>query len=239
VVVRDVEPPRLPILVGVDELVREVLLGSILPPLDARSSNYSRVAGARLRLHLEELPEQDPVGLDPQKRLAEVNEDSGMEYTVGVEIDVLDAVVSQKAFEEVACRRASPRSAKRTNIGISSSLFSMGYRSPAAALQLSISFSRMNPLLRRASRSSVFVFDFFHSRLGSGRGGDIGGAVPAAATAASSRPLFFPAAFVDLDGGGFILQVHGVFTRIRSGGYLGSSGWRRAWIYSGGGARWK
>jgi hypothetical protein len=28
--------------------------------------------------------------------------------------------------------------------------------------------------LRRASRSSVFIFDFFHSRLGSGRGGDIG-----------------------------------------------------------------
>jgi hypothetical protein len=72
----------------------------------------------------------------------------------------------------------------------------------------------MNPLLRRASRSSVFVFDFFHSRLGSGRGGDIGGAAPAAAPVASSRPLFFPAVFADLDGEGFILQVHDVFTRI-------------------------
>jgi hypothetical protein len=94
----------------------------------------------------------------------------------------------------------------------------------------------MNPLLRRASRSSVFVFNFFHSRLGSGRGGDIGGAAPAAATAASSRPLFFPVVFVDLDGEGFILQVHGVFTHTL-GGYSGSSGWRRAWIYSGGGVR--
>jgi hypothetical protein len=102
---------------------------------------------------------------------------------------------------------ASPRSAKRANIGISSSLFSMGYGSPAAALQLSTSFSRMNPLLRRASRSSVFIFDFFHSRLGSGSGGDIGCAAPVAAPAASSRPLFFPAVFVDLDGDGFILQV--------------------------------
>jgi hypothetical protein len=82
----------------------------------------------------------------------------------------------------------------------------------------------MNPLLRRASRSSVFVFDFFHSRLGSGRGGDIGGVAPAAATAASSRPLFFPAVFVDLDGEGFILQVHGVFTRIRSGAPLTALG---------------
>jgi hypothetical protein len=36
--------------------------------------------------------------------------------------------------------------------------------------------------------------------------------------AASSRALFFPlAAFVVFDGDGFILQVHGVFTRIHSG----------------------
>jgi hypothetical protein len=35
---------------------------------------------------------------------------------------------------------------------------------------------------------------------------------------ASSRVLFFPpAAFEVFDGEGFILQVHGVFTRIRSG----------------------
>jgi hypothetical protein len=41
-----------------------------------------------------------------------------------------------------------------------------------------------------------------------------------AAAAASSRPLFFPAAFDVLDGDGFILQVQGVFTRIRSGATL-------------------
>jgi hypothetical protein len=35
---------------------------------------------------------------------------------------------------------------------------------------------------------------------------------------ASSRALFIPpAAFAVIDGEGFILQVHGVFTRIRSG----------------------
>jgi hypothetical protein len=81
----------------------------------------------------------------------------------------------------------------------------------------------MNPLLRRASRSSVF-FDFFHSRLGSGRGGDISCAAPVAAPAASSRPLFFPAVFALLDGDGFILQVHDVFTRIRSGATLAALG---------------
>jgi hypothetical protein len=93
-----------------------------------------------------------------------------------------------------------------------------------AKLSQAEAFFVFYPLLRRASRSSVFVFDFFHSRLGSGRGGDIGGAAPAAATAASSRPLFFPAVFVDLDGEGFILQVHDVFTRIRLGATLAALG---------------
>jgi hypothetical protein len=45
-----------------------------------------------------------------------------------------------------------------------------------------------------------------------------------AAAAASSRPLFFPATFADLDGEGFILQVQGVFTRIRSGATLEALG---------------
>jgi hypothetical protein len=118
----------------------------------------------------------------------------------------------------------------------------MGYGSHAAALHISTSFSHRNPLLRRASRSSVFALDFFHSRFGSGRGGDTGGNVPAADPAASSRPLFFPpAAFVVFDGDGFILQVHGVFTRIRSGatvvasygGALGSTLYSMAAVRSG------
>jgi hypothetical protein len=41
---------------------------------------------------------------------------------------------------------------------------------------------------------------------------------------ASSRPLFFPAVFVLLDGDDFILQVHDVFTRIRSGATLAALG---------------
>jgi hypothetical protein len=45
-----------------------------------------------------------------------------------------------------------------------------------------------------------------------------------AVAAASSRPLFFPSAFVDLDGEVFILQVQGVLTRIRSGATLKALG---------------
>jgi hypothetical protein len=56
------------------------------------------------------------------------------------------------------------------------------------------------------------ALDFFHSRFGSGRGGDTG-----SDPAASSRALFFPAALEVFDGEGFILQVQCVFTRIRSG----------------------
>jgi hypothetical protein len=83
---------------------------------------------------------------------------------------------------------------------------------------MSTSFSRRNLLLSSASRSSVLAFDFSHSLLGFGRGGDTGGVDPPADPAASSRDLFFPpAVFMLLDGEGFILQVHRVFTRIRSG----------------------
>jgi hypothetical protein len=65
--------------------------------------------------------------------------------------------------------------------------------------------------------------DFFHSRFRSGRGGDTGG-IPVADPAASSRALFFPsAAFAVFDGEGFILQVHGVFTRICSGAIVVAS----------------
>jgi hypothetical protein len=121
-------------------------------------------------------------------------------------------------LKKLLAGRDSPHSANRVNIGISSGFFSMGYGSPAAALYMSTSVSRKNPLLRRASRSSVLALDFFHSRFGSGRGRDTGGDVPAADPVASSRALFFPpAAFEVFDGEGFILQVHGVFTRIRSG----------------------
>jgi hypothetical protein len=159
------------------------------------------------------------MGLDPQEGFAKMYKDGGVEDTVGVEVEVLDVVVPQQPFEEVAGgERQSALREPGENIEISSGFFSMGYGSPAAALHMSTTFSRRNPLLRRASRSSVLALDFFDSRFGSGRGGDTGGDVPVADPAASSRALFFPpAAFTVLDGEGFILQVHGVFTRIRSG----------------------
>jgi hypothetical protein len=45
-----------------------------------------------------------------------------------------------------------------------------------------------------------------------------------AAAATSARLLFFPLALDVFDGDGFILQVQGVFTRIRSGATLNPSG---------------
>jgi hypothetical protein len=74
--------------------------------------------------------------------------------------------------------------------------------------------------------------DFFHSRSGSGRGGDTGSDAPAADTTTSSWALFFPpVAFVVFDGDCFILQVHGVFMRIRSGATAMSLDSARGWIY--------
>jgi hypothetical protein len=95
VVVRDVELLGFLVLVGIYQLVGEVLLGGVLPHLDPCSSDYSGIVGAGLRLHSEELPEQDPMGLDPQEGFTKMNKDGGVEDTVGVEIEVLDAVVLQ------------------------------------------------------------------------------------------------------------------------------------------------
>jgi hypothetical protein len=104
VVVRDVEPLVLPVLIGIYRLVGEVLLYRVLPHLDPCSSDYSGIAGAGLRLHPEELLEQDPMGLDPQEGFAKMYKDGSVEDTVGVEVDVLDAVVPQQPLEEVAGR---------------------------------------------------------------------------------------------------------------------------------------
>jgi hypothetical protein len=99
------------------------------------------------------------------------------------------------------------------------------------ACHIAISFSQRNPLFTSASRSSVFILDFFHSLFGLGRGGDVGGVDPWADPSASLRDLFFPApalAFAPLDGEALILQVHGVFTHIRSGvSLVASSGGAR------------
>jgi hypothetical protein len=42
------------------------------------------------------------MGLDPQKGFAEMYEDNSVEDTVGVEVEVLDAVVPHEPLEEVA-----------------------------------------------------------------------------------------------------------------------------------------
>jgi hypothetical protein len=56
---------------------------------------------------------------------------------------------------------------------------------------------------------------------GFGRGGDVSGVDPWADPATSSRDLFFPApVFMLFDGEDFILQIHRVFTHIRSGASL-------------------
>jgi hypothetical protein len=83
-------------LVGVDKLVRQVLLGSVLAHLDAGSTNYSWVVGAWLRLQAKEFPEQDPVGLDPHEGLTKMDEDGDVKNPVRVQVQVLDTVVLRR-----------------------------------------------------------------------------------------------------------------------------------------------
>jgi hypothetical protein len=104
VVVRDIKPLGLPVLVRVDELVRQLLVGGIFTHLNASSSDYSRVVGARLRLHTEKLPEQDPVGFDPHERFAEVEKDGDVKNAIRVQFQVLDTIVLEETLEEIARR---------------------------------------------------------------------------------------------------------------------------------------
>jgi hypothetical protein len=95
-------------LVGVNQLVRQVLLGSIFAHLDPGPSDYSWVVGDWLGLHAEELSKKYQVGLDPQECFTEVDEDRYMEDSIGVQVEVLDTVIAEKTFEEVARRKSQP-----------------------------------------------------------------------------------------------------------------------------------
>jgi hypothetical protein len=171
VMVADVEPLRFSVLIGVDELVRQVLADGVFTLLNPDASDYSRIICAWLRLHPEELPEQNPVGLDPHKGLAEVREDGDVEDPIGVEVEVLDVVVPEHSLEEVACRQCeSTLHEPREHQDLIQVLLHR-VRVPVAVHHRSISFSGRNLLLTRVRRSSVFSFSFFHSFAGLGRGG--------------------------------------------------------------------
>jgi hypothetical protein len=104
VVITDIEPFGLLVLVRINKLVRQILVGRVFSHLNASSSDYSRVVGTWLRLQTEELPEQDPVGLDSHECFAEVHEHRDMENTIGVQVQVLDTVVLEKTLEEIIGR---------------------------------------------------------------------------------------------------------------------------------------
>jgi hypothetical protein len=101
-VIIDIKPLGLPVLVQINRLIRQVLVDRVFSHLNASPSDYSRVIGAWLRLHTEELPEQDLVGLDSHECLAEVYEDEDVENTIGVQVQVLDTVVLEQPLEEIA-----------------------------------------------------------------------------------------------------------------------------------------
>jgi hypothetical protein len=71
------------------------LVGRIFSHLNASSSDYSRIVGAWLRLHSEELPEEYPVGFDPHKGFTEMDKHRYVENVIGIEIQILDDVVPE------------------------------------------------------------------------------------------------------------------------------------------------
>jgi hypothetical protein len=220
VVVDDVEPLGFLVLVRLYQLVRQALVSRIFTHLNTSPSYYSRVVGTRLWLHPEELPEQNPVGLDSHKCLTELYKDRDVKDTIGIKIQVLDVVVPEKTFEEITggeCESTLHESGEHWNLIW---ILLRGIRvASGGAPQIHLLFSQ-KPAVDQASRSSVFNLAFFHSLAGLGCGED-GGDDSGADSSASLQALFFHAPIFELlDRDAFILQVQGVFTRIRSGATL-------------------
>jgi hypothetical protein len=101
-VVADIKPLGLRVLVRLYQLVAQVLVDIVFTHLDAGTSDYSWVAGTWLWLQPEEFAEQDPVGLDTHKCLAEVDKDGDVENAIRVEIEVLNTIVPEHALEKIA-----------------------------------------------------------------------------------------------------------------------------------------
>jgi hypothetical protein len=80
------------------------LIGGVLSHLNSDASDYSRIVQAQLRLHPKKFLEQNPVGIDTHKSFAEMQKNRGVEDSIGVEIEVLDAVVPEHPFEQIAGR---------------------------------------------------------------------------------------------------------------------------------------
>jgi hypothetical protein len=102
VVVTDVKPQHFPVLDGIDQLVGQVLIDGVLSHLDSGTSDYSRIVRAQSRLHPEKLQEQNLVGFDTHEGFAEMHKNRGVEDSIGVEIEILNAIVPEHPFEEIA-----------------------------------------------------------------------------------------------------------------------------------------
>jgi hypothetical protein len=85
-----------------DELVhRYGLPHRIVIDLNSDSSDYSRVVSARLRLQMEKLSEQDPMGFYPHEGFAEVNKDGDVKNAIRVQVQVLNTLVLEQTLEEI------------------------------------------------------------------------------------------------------------------------------------------
>jgi hypothetical protein len=74
-------------LIGIDQLICQVLLGGVFTHLDVGPSDYSWVVSARLGIHAEELSKLHLVWLDPQEGFAEVDEDGEVKDSIGVQVE--------------------------------------------------------------------------------------------------------------------------------------------------------
>jgi hypothetical protein len=102
VVVHDIKPLGLPVLVRVDEFVRQVLFSSVFTHL-APPTTRGLLA---LCCGFTQKNFQNKIqwGSDPHEGFAEVDDDGDVKNAIRVQVQVLDTVLLEETLEEVARR---------------------------------------------------------------------------------------------------------------------------------------
>jgi hypothetical protein len=114
VVIPEIKPPALPPLVRRHKDGGDVLLRAPLPQLEGAATGPHRHADFPFprrqgkKLHGEEMDPQIPVGVNPQKTLANRREDGRLRNGVGVEVVQLHPVVVQERPHEAARWHSKP-----------------------------------------------------------------------------------------------------------------------------------
>ena len=103
---------------------------------------------------MEKVTEKFEMGLDAQKRFAQMYKDRHMHKSIGSKMVKLDPIIIQKSRKEIRDGRPNPRSKYGTN-PITSPVFSYGRASPSAGRHWITDSDGKKPCLTKDSKSDL------------------------------------------------------------------------------------